>query len=161
MSFPCPWWALWHWPSSHCETHCPRPKCKLILTENLGSLVMRSLHFETRSPRNANSSATKERGTDDLLWFISGGLQAVRGAPGPRVQRRPQADGQAVLHQQRIALLQKVRMSDSEWMKALLSEDWTLRWSYPNYWSGCHKRNGERLGSTQAESGLAMKSTIA
>ena len=40
--------------------------------------------------------------------IFSGGVQEVRGPPGPRVQRRPQADREAVLHQQRIPLIQEV-----------------------------------------------------
>ena len=35
-------------------------------------------------------------------------MQEVRGPPGPRVQRRPQANREAVLHQQRIPLIQEV-----------------------------------------------------
>ena len=42
-------------------------KCRLLLTKILGSLIMRSLHFETHSPQNANSSATKEHSTVDSL----------------------------------------------------------------------------------------------
>ena len=40
--------------------------------------------------------------------ILTGGLQEVRGPPGPRLQRRPQADRQAVLHQQRLPLIQEV-----------------------------------------------------
>ena len=35
-------------------------------------------------------------------------MQEVRGPPGPRLQRRPQAHREAVLHQQRIPLIQEV-----------------------------------------------------
>ena len=71
-------------------------------------------HWTYRSYVIANSRLLSATPPDELFdmksnsFTIAGGVQEVRGTPGPRLQRRTQADRQAVLHQQRIPLIQEI-----------------------------------------------------